>query len=64
MIGPPPRRRRGAIKSESRKVQCINKRLDDPDLVLLGYKVRPDILATKHPVADPHTDKALHQNPT
>ena len=63
MIGPPPRRRRGAIKSESRKVQCVNKRLDDPDLVLLGYKV-VQIFWQQNTLSPILTlDKALHQEP-
>ena len=59
----PCRRRRNTLKSKNREVQLLDKRLNDPNLVLLTNKVvqilrKQDALSPILPL-----DKALHQEP-
>src|SRR5208282_5816950 len=59
----PCRCRRHPVKFESRKIQLVDKRLNDPDLVLLRDEV-VQILRKQNALSPILTlDKALHQEP-
>ena len=64
MVGRTARRLRDhALKPQSPQIQLVDERLDDPDLVLLRYKV-VEILRKQNALPPILTlDKALHQEP-